>query len=299
MLKYLRERGLLARADFLTLLGAALATSGCSSTIPGVLAPTTPPTGQTILVNGNVLTLAGQTGSMTAVAIGAGKILAVAKSAVALRRRYPRAALFDLDGATLAPGFIEAHAHLSQAALDVISFDLSPYESLPKALDALRRHVAAKKDGTWVFAQGVDTSLLPPTYAPPTLAALDAVSTQCPIFIEDSTGHLAYVNSLAIELAGVYQGQTFAGGGLVGGPGGRRCGNRLRAARIRTVFQACRTAERGSAQSRTGGDSGNGAPKRLHDVARSSSRSIGLIRARFGLLGRLRARDKTADGGSS
>ncbi|HEY1656301.1 MAG TPA: amidohydrolase [Candidatus Tumulicola sp.] len=200
------------------MLGAALASSGCSSSLPSA-APAPPPSAQTILTNANVLTLAGEARGTTAVAVGAGKILATAQSAATLRSRYPRAALFDLGGATLAPGFVEAHAHLSQAALDVIAFDLSPYDSLPKALDALRRHAARRKAGAWVFAQGVDTSLLPPTFAPPTLAQLDAVSARCPLFIEDSTGHLAYVNSLAIDLAGVEQGQRFPGGGLVGGPG--------------------------------------------------------------------------------
>jgi hypothetical protein len=217
LLRHLRERGTFARADFLALLGAALA-SGCSSSIGGI--PTPPiSSGQAILVNGNVLTLTGSSARITAVAIGGGKILAVAAHDSELRRRYPHAQVVDLRGATLTPGFIEAHAHLSQVGLDVISHDVSAFRNMTAFLDGLRALAAQHRPGEWMFAQGIDMSLLPPHYRPPTLEQLDSVSTTVPFFVEDSTGHIGYVNSLALETAGVTPGQRYPGGGLIGGAG--------------------------------------------------------------------------------
>jgi predicted amidohydrolase YtcJ len=219
LLKFLRERGDFRRRDFLGLLGAALA-AGCSSTVAGI--PSKPSTGPqvTLLTNGNVLTLAGGSPKkVSAVAIAGGKILAVAQNASTLEARYPKARTIDLHGATLAPGFIEAHAHVSQAALNTICHNVSHYSDLQALLDGLKRLAAKTPKGQWLFAQGVDTSLLPPNYRPPSLAELDAVSSDVPIFIEDSTGHLYYVNSLALKLANVVPGQRFRGGGLIGGNG--------------------------------------------------------------------------------
>jgi predicted amidohydrolase YtcJ len=217
LLRYLRASGVLRRRDFLASLGAALA-AGCSSASIGI--PGTPSSqSATILFNGTILTLAGSARPVTAVAIAGGKILATAASLSDLQSRYPGAATHDLHGATLAPGFVEAHAHISQVLLNLVSHDLSHCKTLHELEVTLRDLVAHPQANGWVFGQGIDESLLRPGFRPPSLAFLDGISKTTPMLIEDSTGHLYYVNSAAIAAANVTPGQQFPGGGLIGGNG--------------------------------------------------------------------------------
>lgn len=75
--------------------------------------PLVPASEITVLTNGNIITL-GTPVRAAAVAIRGGRILATAANGGTLEKKYPGAHLYDLGGATLAPGFIEAHAHISQ-----------------------------------------------------------------------------------------------------------------------------------------------------------------------------------------
>lgn len=184
--------------------------------------PLVPSNEVTILFNGNIITL-GTPGRAGAVAIRGGRILAIAAAGGTLKKKYPRAHLYDLGGATLAPGFVEAHAHISQTLLDLVSANLSDVHTLDELRDRLN-HLVASPNGRygWVYAQGVDESLLHPHFRPPSIDFLDSISTKHPIFIEDSTGHLYYVNTAALEFVrrhthgDVGPGTTFPGGGLVG-----------------------------------------------------------------------------------
>lgn len=66
----------------------------------------------------------------------------------------------------------------------------------------LWRHAAgAAREGQWVKAKMLDASLMPGR--PLTRRDLDAVAPQVPVFALESNGHVAYVNSKAIELAKV------------------------------------------------------------------------------------------------
>src|SRR6185312_9794814 len=186
-------------------------------------APTSPP-GVTVLANGNVITL-GKRLYARAVAIGGGKILATAADSGTLLRQYPHAAVHDLGGRTLAPGFVEAHAHISQTLLDFVSHNLTDCHTLDELGDRLRNLVKSPNENGWVYGQGIDESLLHPAFRPATLEFLNSISSTVPIFIEDSTGHLYYVNQAAIDVVRkathgqVRPGTTLPGGGLIGGRG--------------------------------------------------------------------------------
>lgn len=214
----------LTRSKFLGGLGAAFTLAGCSSGSNAIV-PLVPSSDVTILTNGNIITL-GTPLRAGAVAIGGGRILATAAASGALEKKYPGAHLYDLRGATLAPGFVEAHAHISQTLLDLTCANLSDVHTMDQLRDRLKNLVASPNGRYgWVYAQGVDESLLHPDFRPPSIEFLDGISTTHPMFIEDSTGHLYYVNTAALEFVRrhthgeVRPGTAFPGGGLVGGEG--------------------------------------------------------------------------------
>jgi predicted amidohydrolase YtcJ len=107
----------------------------------------------------------------------------------------------------LLPGFVDAHSHFPGAGITAIAVDLDAppigtVRNLANLADALRAKAADTKAGDWIFGVGYDDTLLAERRHP-TRADLDAVSTQHPIGLMHVSGHLAAVNSLALERLGL------------------------------------------------------------------------------------------------
>jgi predicted amidohydrolase YtcJ len=117
-----------------------------------------------------------------------------------------RAHVVELAGRAVLPGFVDAHSHFPGAGIDVIAVHLNAppigtIASMAQLAGALKAKAAATRDGDWIFGIGYDDSLLAERRHP-TRADLDAVSTRHPIGLMHVSGHLAAVNSLALERLG-------------------------------------------------------------------------------------------------
>jgi len=95
-----------ARLLFLLLLGA------CSETVSITPAPAIDPEQQILFYNGVVLTMDPEAPEATALAVEGEKIGAVGSDEQVLALKGPGVTLVDLQGATLMPGFVDAHSHL-------------------------------------------------------------------------------------------------------------------------------------------------------------------------------------------
>ncbi len=132
----------------------------------------------------------------------------------------------DLPGATIMPGFVDAHVHLTSTGLAV---DDEAVRATRSAADLLTvaRHRAEGAGDDVVFLSGFDES----TWADqtlPGLAALDGVST-APLVIRRTDGHAALVNSGALERSGALALRDGVQRGPDGAPTGivRRDANRM------------------------------------------------------------------------
>src|SRR5512134_619849 len=91
-------------------------------------------------------------------AVGEPQVLVVEDGRIAaagdreLRRAYPGATAIDLAGRTLLPGFIDAHNHLSVAALHPLWADVSDVADLDGLRAALRDQAAREPQARWVRA---------------------------------------------------------------------------------------------------------------------------------------------------
>lgn len=117
-----------------------------------------------------------------------------------------RAHVVELAGRAVLPGFVDAHSHFPGAGIDAVAVDLNAppigrIETIEQLAAALARKADATDDGDWVFGIGYDDTLLAERRHP-TRADLDAVSTRHPIGLMHVSGHLAAVNSLALERLG-------------------------------------------------------------------------------------------------
>lgn len=138
-------------------------------------------------------------GRADAVAVSGGRIVAVGSDATELIG--PETEVVDLDGRMLIPGFQDAHVHPLWGGLDMLRCDLADLGTQPEYLERIRTYAAEHLDDEWVLGGGWQMSAFPG--GTPTAAALDDVVADRPAFLPNRDGHGAWVNSRALELAGI------------------------------------------------------------------------------------------------
>jgi predicted amidohydrolase YtcJ len=103
----------------------------------------------------------------------------------------------DLNGAFVAPAFVDAHVHATSAGLLHTGLDLTATESLSDLLDAVRTRADAD---VLLWGHGWDETRWPQR-RPPTRAELDAVAGRTPVYLSRIDVHSALVSSALVELA--------------------------------------------------------------------------------------------------
>ncbi|WP_081290264.1 amidohydrolase [Mycobacterium asiaticum] len=120
------------------------------------------------------------------------------------RNQFPDAVMQDLDGAFVAPGFVDSHIHLSATGLAISGLDLRPATSRAQCVRLVADYAAAHP-GRPVWGHGWDESAWPENTAPST-ADLDAVLGDRPAYLARVDVHSALASSglrrLVPDLAG-------------------------------------------------------------------------------------------------
>jgi predicted amidohydrolase YtcJ len=152
----------------------------------------------TILRNANIYIIADRPAS--AVAIQDGRILETGEDRLILDRYGSGAVIQDLNGATVWPGLTDAHIHLEHFALSLQRLDC---DSQTQA-DCLRL-VANKANelphGAWILGHGWNQNDWLEGFG--TAAMLDQAAQGHPVYLTSKSLHSAWVNSKAMELAGI------------------------------------------------------------------------------------------------
>src|SRR6185437_3458187 len=107
----------------------------------------------------------------------------------------------DLNGGTLLPGFIDAHVHPVFAGDRLRRCDLSGAKTVAEYQAIIAAYASANPDVPWITGGGWFMEAFPGGV--PTKDLLDAVVSDRPVFLPNRDGHGAWVNSRALELAGV------------------------------------------------------------------------------------------------
>ena len=164
----------------------------------------------TIFYDGNILTgtrlKAGDAdatpGRVRAVAIRAGKIVAVGGDAAMLALKDAHTKTIDLKGAFAMPGFNDAHTHMASAGRQRLTLDLDNVASLAVMLAKVQAYATKLGPGEWIQGGGWDHTKWPGAKLP-TRQDLDAVSAGHPGFLERTDGHIAIANTAALKAAGI------------------------------------------------------------------------------------------------
>jgi predicted amidohydrolase YtcJ len=182
------------------LLVCCIAVSSCDST-PDAQAVRA---ADRVLLNGAVYTLDTELPWAEAVAMANGRISFVGSNADV--RRYIGAAteVIDLQGQMLLPGFHDSHAHILVGDATDEECNLLRIESIAAVEAKLRECTALPGfgDDHWIIGSGWSDWLWP--RSEPDKAILDELFPDRPVFLESSFGHNGWVNSRALELAGIH-----------------------------------------------------------------------------------------------
>jgi predicted amidohydrolase YtcJ len=135
-----------------------------------------------------------------AVAVRGGRVAAAGPEREVAALRGPATRVLALDGGLVVPGFADAHVHTAAGGLELAQCDLHGVE--PEAYPAtVARYAAERPEAAWVLGGGWVMDAF--GTAGPHRSVLDAVVADRPVLLESTDGHSAWVNSRAMELAGV------------------------------------------------------------------------------------------------
>jgi len=185
-----------------------------------------------ILYNARVYTLDAGHPHARAVAMAGNRILAVGDDDELRPCLRPGGQAVDLGGRCVIPGLIDAHIHLGWYSLGVYQQQVD-LDNVPSRAEALARVAQAAQrtpPGRWIQGGGWNKNLWPEQTFP-TAADLDAVAPDHPVALQDKSHHALWVNSRALELAGVTAATADPPGGeILRDEAGRPCGILLEAA---------------------------------------------------------------------
>ena len=171
---------------------------------------------------GTIVTMDGNTPqTVEAVVESGGKILFAGPAAEARRAAGAGAIDHDLHGATMLPGFIDAHSHFAMAVQMAGGIDLSdpalgPITDIPSMLAALKAQVAARHvpEGEWVIVWQYDDERLA-EHRHVTRAEIDAALPGHKVVLLHFTMHGMVLNSAALDAVGITEQTPVPAGGIM------------------------------------------------------------------------------------
>lgn len=200
----------MTRGGFLAASAAAAGIAAAGRAGKALAATPVPPV---VFYGGTIVTMDDTMPTAQAVAISGNTILAVGDRDRVVQVAGAGARRVNLDGRTLMPGLIDPHQHPIPGGImltQTMNAGSDTYKTKADVLAALKAKTAQLPSGAWLYASYYDNILQGGDL---TMAELDGVSTEHPIFVYYVSMHSATGNSTAFKLAGV----TASTGDLPGG----------------------------------------------------------------------------------
>lgn len=167
---------------------------------------------ETILVNGRVF-LEENARPADSVAIRSGRILHIGQGRLP-ELTGPRTTIIDMMGGSLLPGFQDAHVHPLEAGVNSLTCDLSREQhTIAHYHRALHRYARAHPTDEWIVGNGWYGDTFPGGF--PTRHDLDTVIADRPAALTSHDGHGVWVNTRALELAGITESTPDPEGGRI------------------------------------------------------------------------------------
>ena len=124
--------------------------------------------------------------------------------------------LFDLQGHTLLPAFLDAHSHFTSYANSLLQISLDECSSIQELKERIKTYIRDKKipKGKCLTGRGYDHNQLR-EHRHPTKEELDMVSPENPLVISHQSGHMGVFNSAALRLFHITENTPAPAGGTI------------------------------------------------------------------------------------
>ena len=168
------------------------------------------------LVNANVLTMDPSRPRAASVVVAGGRITGLDEIPPGAER------VVDMRGATVLPGFHDAHNHMIGFGMSLGEVDIGspPVGSLDELYEAIARRAETTAPGEWVIGSGYDQNKLGGHH--PHRDALDRAAPGRRVWLRHTSGHMCVVNSLVLADLGIDAAATEVPGGRVATDSGGR-----------------------------------------------------------------------------
>jgi predicted amidohydrolase YtcJ len=176
----------------------------------------------TVYSGGDIITMEGDKPLyVEAIVVNNGKIEFLGTTRDAMNFAGEGHNMINLEGKTLLPGFIDAHAHFASFSAQAIGAQILPppdagAKDITSLINILKDWNTEENRALtgWIFGMGFDDSVLEEKRFP-TKHDLDQVSTEFPIMIIHISGHFAVVNSKGLELLNINSTTKNPEGGII------------------------------------------------------------------------------------
>ena len=156
-----------------------------------------------IVVNARVLTMDAAMPRAEAVALSAGRIVAVGSRAEVEAQAGPKTKVIDAGGRTLLPGFVESHLHLVLGGVELQQLQIGGVIGFDGLKAAFIDYAAANLVRPILLAQGASYQILE---RPVTRHDMDRVIADRPIAMMSPDHHTVWANTAALTAAGLLHG---------------------------------------------------------------------------------------------
>jgi predicted amidohydrolase YtcJ len=163
-----------------------------------------------VLTNGRIHTPAGWS---SALAVSGNVIIALGDENSVAQYSDDNTRVIDLEGATVLPGLHDMHVHPALAGFEELSCKISHESSLEQIFDIVASCVSKVAPDQWVVGRAYDPEAFGEGL--PHKSMLDRVAPDNPVLLNDISGHTAWVNSKALELAGYTRDTPNPEGGIL------------------------------------------------------------------------------------
>ncbi len=154
-----------------------------------------------VLRNGRIYTLDDARTWAEALAVDDGRIVFVGPDAGVDAFAGPGTHFVDLEGRMVLPGFHDSHVHPVSGGVELGQCDLNGLATREGLFAAIEECAARIPDEEWLVGGGWDLPLFPG--ANPDREDLDRLSPDQPAYLSSADGHSAWVNTRALDIAGI------------------------------------------------------------------------------------------------
>ena len=173
-----------------------------------------------VLLGGDIATVDPDYGNVSAMAINDYKITAVGSDEDITEYIGDKTRVIELNGRFVMPGFIEGHGHFMSLGRSKQILDLNDVGDWSEIVRKVAVAVDKSKPGEWIFGRGwhQDKWQSVPADAVdgvPINETLNKISPENPVILGHASGHAAFWNDAALEIAGVNDNTLDPEGGTI------------------------------------------------------------------------------------